>query len=1215
MHPIEAFVRNPVKVAVGVLMVTLFGFIGLARMPMQLTPEVNVPTITIETRWPGRSPQEVEREIILEQEEQLQSVQGVTKLTSECMDSNGRISLQFQVGTDMQVALVQVNSRLAQVPEYPVDADEPVVSTSDASDRPVAWFILSSRLPTREQIAEFQQNHSELTDLLEPAHQVADQNQGLATLRLKRLAGRHDRLRQALPSDWETAGASDDAIQSIVKKYDDLAPLLDSVLRTTTSERVFGLQKLCDELMGIKEVLATELLPQEIDIPKMRKFSEDHIESRFERVSGVSNSNVFGGQEIELQVVVDPHRLAARGLTIIDVRNSLRGHNRDTSAGDFYEGKRRWVVRTVGQYRSIKQVEEQVIAMHDGQPIFLKDVCVPFEGIRIGHKKSVGLVRRFGSSAIAINAERSTNANVLDVMEGLRGASEEMNLGILRRQGLQLTQVYDETDYINSAVGLVNQNILFGGFLTIVVLLLFLRSGRSTLVIGLAIPTSLIGTFLILNLLGRSLNVISLAGLAFAVGMLVDNAVVVLENIYRHHQRGERPFVAAVQATQEVWGAVVASTLTTLAVFLPVLFIEEEAGQLFRDIALAISSAVGLSLLVSVTVIPAAAARVLQRVPTSRRGGNTVLQRSTSALDHFGLKFVSLVVGFNAWTQKAVVRQVCVAGILIGGSLATSYAMWPKVEYLPSGNRNLVLGFLLPPPGYNLDELMSMGATVEEELKPYWDVDYGGGKNDTLDGPVIRDWFYVARGRQVFLGLRAVEPTRAWELVQLLPRKVRGRFPGTLVVASQSSLFQRGLGAGRSIDVEITGPRLDKLVQLGGRVMGQVSATLEPNVPANGSYKTQVRPLPSLDLSSPELHVVPRTIQSAGMEVNAVDLGYTIDALVDGAYATNYYLGGDKIDLTIIGNEQIVRHTQDVEALPVAAPNGQVVPLMTIADVQLNSGPEQINRRERQRAITIQVTPPPAMALQEAIDLLTSEVIVPLQQSGGLEDEATSERYVINLSGTADQLRETWRALRWNVLIALLITYLLMAALFESWLHPLVIILSVPLAAVGGVLGLNMLNLYKQAVAMVLDLPAPPPQALDVLTMLGFVILIGTAVNNAILIVHQSLNHMRGDVMGAREAVLESVRNRIRPIFMTTTTTCFGLAPLVFFPGAGSELYSGLGSVVLGGLLCSTLFTLVLVPTLFSLFLWVKNLSKTASGEIEVADRSLLEIDGTVSGR
>ena len=224
MHPIEAFVRNPVKVAVGVLMVMLFGFIGLARMPMQLTPEVNVPTITIETRWPGRSPQEVEREIILEQEEQLQSVQGVTKLTSECMDSNGRISLQFQVGTDMQVALVQVNSRLAQVPEYPVDADEPVVSTSDASDRPVAWFILSARLPTREQIAKFQQNHSELTDLLEPAHQVADQNQGLATLRLKRLAGRHDRLRQALPSDWKTAGASDDAIQSIVKKYDDLAP-------------------------------------------------------------------------------------------------------------------------------------------------------------------------------------------------------------------------------------------------------------------------------------------------------------------------------------------------------------------------------------------------------------------------------------------------------------------------------------------------------------------------------------------------------------------------------------------------------------------------------------------------------------------------------------------------------------------------------------------------------------------------------------------------------------------------------------------------------------------------------------------------------------------------------------------------------------------------------------------------------------------------------
>jgi HAE1 family hydrophobic/amphiphilic exporter-1 len=258
-------------------------------------------------------------------------------------------------------------------------------------------------------------------------------------------------------------------------------------------------------------------------------------------------------------------------------------------------------------------------------------------------------------------------------------------------------------------------------------------------------------------------------------------------------------------------------------------------------------------------------------------------------------------------------------------------------------------------------------------------------------------------------------------------------------------------------------------------------------------------------------------------------------------------------------------NTQDVQALPVATPLGQLVPLGALANVQLASGPEQVNHRERVRAITIQVSPPPEVALESAMATIQSQIVQPLRDTGQLEGG-----YQINLAGTADKLRETWQALRFNVILALVITYLLMAALFESWLYPLVIIFSVPLGAVGGVLGLWLLNLYVL-------------QTLDVLTMLGFVILIGTVVNNPILIVHQSLNHIREDGMSRREAILESVRTRIRPIFMTTITTVLGLLPLVLFPGAGSELYRGLGAVVLGGLLLSTIFTLVLVPALFSL--------------------------------
>ncbi|MBP88105.1 MAG: acriflavin resistance protein [Planctomycetaceae bacterium] len=1151
MHPIEAFIRNPVKVSVGVLLLALFGFIGLLRMPMQLTPEVNIPTITVETRWPGASPQEVEREIVQEQEEQLKAVEGVTKMSSESMDSSGTITLEFRVGTNMEEALLKVNSRLQQVPEYPEDADEPVIRTSSSADRAIAWFILSQRMPESEVIRQFKQEHTETAADLE--HALAAHSPALAESRLRRAAEKHP-------------------------------------------------------------IIGEQLLPPPIEIATLRKYVEDTIETQFERVDGVSNSNVFGGRDPELQVIVDPQRLAARQLTIDDVRQVLRSQNQDTSGGDFWEGKRRWVVRTLGQFRSPEQVEQQVLAVHDGDPVYVRDVAE----VRLGHKKPDGFVRRYGNECIAVNCVRDSGANVLQVMRGLRETTGRLNAGVLRDRDLTLTQVYDETEYIESAVSLVNQNIILGGALTVIVLMLFLHIGsrtlvfapllaataiaaivispwffaitlvlvfvsgfwfaRGALVVSLAIPVSIVGTFLVLQQLGRSLNVISLAGLAFAVGMLVDNAVVVLENIYRHYQQGDKPFRAAEKATKEVWGAVAASTLTTLAVFLPVLFVQEEAGQLFRDIALAISSAVGLSLIVSVTVIPTAAARLLEQSPAA--GGDArqagVVERSLSGM---GTWFVGAVVGLNAWVQQGIARRLAVITVLVGLSVVLSILLWPKVEYLPTGNRNLIICLVLPPPGYNLDQLGRLGQIVEDELKPYWDVHPDSVEAQQLDFPAIRDFFYVARGRSVFLGLRSADAARVDELIPLItgglnPRSgiatpgLRSKLPGTLVIANKSSLFERGLTGGRSVDIEITGPELTKLVALGGRIFGQVNLALA------GS---QVQPIPSLDLSNPEMHIVPKELRAADLGVRAVDLGYSSSAFVDGAWAGYYYIGGDKIDMTIMGDQESVTQTQDLESIPIATPSGQLVPLGAIADVRYGSGPEQVNHRERQRAITIRVRPPESMALEHAIQVITEEVLEPLNASGEL-----GGAYTLTLSGTADKLRETWEAMQWNFLLALLITYLLMAALFESWIYPLVIILSVPLGAVGGIAGLNLLNLYLQTFQ-------GQVQTLDVLTMLGFVILIGTVVNNAILIVHQSLNHMRDDELNPRDALLESVRTRIRPIFMTTATTVFGLAPLVLFPGPGSELYRGLGSVVLGGLIVSTIFTLILVPTLFSLTMDLAN--------------------------
>lgn len=1180
MDLVTAFVNNPIKVTVGVLLVSLFGVISALQMPMQLTPEVQTPTLTIETRWPGASPQEVEQEIVQEQEEQLKSVEGMTKLSSESLDSLGRLTLEFNVSTNMDEALLKVNSRLQQVPSYPENADQPVISTSSSANQPIAWFILTERPASPEQIVEFQQQHPELRDALEPVRRA--HNVGLRMFRLEQVVAQHPAAAVLLPAKRQ-------------------------------------------------------------DVTQLRKFCEDVIEAQFERVPGVANSNVIGGLEEQLEVIVDPEKLAARQLTVADVRAVLRGQNRDTSGGDFWEGKRRWVVRTLGQFRSAEQVEQQLLAVREGRPVFVRDVAE----VRSGFKKPDGLVRRFGAASIAVNCLRSNNANVLEVMNGLRATLDRLNTEILGPSGLQLTQVYDETEYIYSSINLVRDNIFLGGALTMVVLMVFLHLGlrtllfaplilgsglaavyispwmfaicllaiataglwyaRGALVIGLAIPASIVGTFLILALLGRSLNVISLAGLAFAVGMVVDNAIVVLESIYSRAEAGEPRFQAAVNGTRDVWGAVVSSTLTTVAVFLPVVFIQEEAGQLFRDIALAIAAAVSLSLLVAITVIPPAAARVLRGGPQNDRNlGNdsagTSNRKTTNEPDSvavpgvqttgpqfsglagviagLGDLFTSLIVGTNRWLQSSVLLRVFAVLVFVGGSAAVSWVLWPAVEYLPNGNRNLVFGILVPPPGYNIDELTQMGQQVENDLRPFWDVDLDDP--EVLSGKklAISDLFFVSAGRRVFIGVKAVDPLRARELIPLV-QGVSAKLPGTFGLVFQASLFGQGLTAGRQIDLEITGPELTELVKLGGRILGGDPPSLPVRVIEQSVFQLfpggQARPVPSLDLSSPEVHVTPRLLQSAELGISAADLGYTVDALVDGAYAGDYITGGEKIDLVIRGRDEFAQRTQDLDSLPIATPSGNLVPLSALADVKLASGPEQINHRERERAITIAVNPAPDMPLETALSLLQTEVIQKLQRSNQMPPGTR-----MTLSGTADKLRQTWEALKWNVVLALLITYLLMAALYESWVYPLVIIFSVPLGATGGVLGLQLLSVYLMS-------QRQPPQTLDVLTMLGFIILIGTVVNNAILIVDHALQRIR-EGERSEEAILDAARTRIRPIFMTTITTVLGLLPLVLFPGAGSELYRGLGSVVLGGLLVSTVFTLVLIPCAFRLMLDLQGL-------------------------
>jgi HAE1 family hydrophobic/amphiphilic exporter-1 len=489
------------------------------------------------------------------------------------------------------------------------------------------------------------------------------------------------------------------------------------------------------------------------------------------------------------------------------------------------------------------------------------------------------------------------------------------------------------------------------------------------------------------------------------------------------------------------------------------------------------------------------------------------------------------------------------------GSIFLSWVMMPKTEYLPEGNRNLIFGILLPPPGYNIQEFTDIGEEIEKDLRPYWQAKADSPEAARLDGPPIENFFYVARGRQVFMGAVAQEPDRVRDLIPLMQRTL-SKIPGMIAVVTQSSLFQRGLGEGRSINIQITGPELEKLVDLGQKTFFGVIQ----KIPGG-----QARPIPSLDLGSPEVQVITDRVRASDVGLTNEELGFTVNALVDGAQVSDYLIEGDEIDLVLRGEDIYSSRTQDIEDLMINTPSGGMVTVGSVADVVVTTGPEQINHYERQRTIAIQVIPPEEMPLESAIETIEKEIITPLRETGEL-----SGSYNVILTGTADDLTVTRQALQWNFLLAAAICFLLMSSLFESFLYPFVIMFSVPLAAFGGFLGLLILNMFTY-------------QALDVITMLGFVILIGIVVNNAILIVHQALNHMRDEEMELKDAIAESVKTRVRPIFMTTTTTVFGMLPLVLFPGSGSELYRGLGSVVLGGLVVSTIFTLFLVPAVFSI--------------------------------
>ncbi len=1039
MNLIRVAIDRPIAVLAAVMMVVMFGLIALKTIPIQLTPDVQKPVLTISTAWAGAAPAEVEREIINRQEEVLRGLNGLEEMTSRSGNGGGSVTVEFPVGHDMDKALLLVANRLDRVADYPAEVEEPSLDTAGSEDRPIGWFVIN-RLPGNDR----------------PIHTFGD-------------------------------------------------------------------------------------------------FAEDVIEDRIERVPGVADVTIYGGAERELVVLVDPVRLAHFRLTVPEITSALRAANVSISAGDVEEGKRRYVVRIEGELVTAEMVAAVMLrSIEDPATGRLARVTVgDVADVHFDHKEAGAIIRRLGDPSLAFKAVRKTGANVIETMEGIQAAIDELNDQVLPQAGLKLTQVYDETVYIESAIRLVRQNIWVGGTLAAIMLLLFLRSGAATLIVSLAIPVSVIGSFVAMAAMGRSLNVISLAGLAFAVGMVVDAAIVVLENIYRLRQEGKPARQAAFEGASQVWGAVLVSALTTVMVFIPLLLMKLEVGQLFRDIAVAISISVILSLIVAVTVIPALSNRLL-----ARKARDTS-QRPLPGIDHFARGFTHFVL----WFTGEVVRHRALAALVVVVVCGTTgFATWkflPKLEYLPTGNRNLVFGVIMPPPGYNLETTTGIAQDIEGTVRHIWTSETGP-EAEPGGPPKIENFFFVARRGSTFIGATSAEPERVAELIPVLREPVF-KEPGTFGFVTQPSLFGRAIGSGRSIEVNISGPDLEEVLEVALKATGKIQKIL-PKEDGN-----QFRPKPGLELGAPEIRVYPDPLRLADNGVSARDFGQTVDAFNDGLRVAEVTVDGKRIDLTLKGPQGKGTETQSISNLPVVTAAGKILPVRSLADVEVTSGPTEIRHIERERTVTLEIRPRKDLPLELAMDMLRSQVLEPLTKQG------LPEGVTMRLSGTADNLVKTWDHIVLDLMVAIAIVYLVMAVLFESFVYPFIIMLSVPLAAAGGIGGLAILNTYVY-------------QPLDMLTLLGFVILVGIVVNNAILLVHQTLFHEREDGMNTVDSILAATRNRIRPIFMSTLTSVFGMLPLVVFPGAGSELYRGLGSVVVGGLALSAVLTLLIIPPLLALF-------------------------------
>ncbi|WP_071393435.1 efflux RND transporter permease subunit [Bacillus tuaregi] len=1006
MKIIETAVKRPVGVIMLYLGILALGFVSLTNLAIDLFPKIDLPIAVVATTYQGAAPEEVEKLVNEPLEGAFSSIEGIESIQSQAMADSSLVIMQFQSGTNLDNALLEVREKVDQVKGFlPEDANDPSVLRFDPQQMPIMTLSLTGDEP-----------------------------------------------------------------ESLVK------------------------------------------------------LAEDTVSPYLERSEGVASVSIAGAKTREVQVELQPALLAQYGLSTSQVIQALSAENSSSSAGTITKGSKDLQVRFNGEFESIDDIKNMKLKLQSGEEIQLADIGA----IHDAYKKESASSYVNGKPALVLSVMKQSDGNTVEVADGMYEAIEKIEERLPK--DVELSTILDSSTFVRSSISSVTTNMLLAALISIVVVFIFLRSIRSSIIIGVSIPVSLIATFVMMYFSGETLNILSLGGLALGVGMMVDNSIVILENIVSYRQKGHSIKDAAILGTKELSGAIIASTATTLVVFLPIIFLEGLSADLFTPLALSVVFSLVASLVVAVTLVPMMSSKLLTKEMQVEAEKKSLFDRWFGAFEAFYKKALAYCIGHRKTT-------VGIVSLLVVGSLPL--AAFLGASLFPASDQGQVTISVETPTGSPLTATEAVVQEIEEKMEPYKEtiatnyVSVGSSGMGMASGANTASF-------TLQLVPKAERKMTTEELTKKLSEAVTD-IPGAEITVSEATM---GLGTGAAVQININGEDQLVLEELSQQVLWLISEVDGVKNPETSTSETQ-----------PEMLIEVNRQVASQYGLSYQQIMSEVRMGINGQVATRYREDGSEIDIKVILPENQRSSISDLEMMMIQTPSGTSVPLSTVAELVQVQGPSVINRDNQQRQVNVtsEVEGEDILSVTKAIEAELSTMNFP-------------DGYSYSIGGQSEDMAESFTDLALALVFSIFLVYAVMAIQFESFLYPFVIMFSMPTAVVGIVVGL-----------FITGLPISVP------AFIGFIMLAGIVVNNAIVLVDY-INILRSRGMDRTEAILQAGPSRLKPILMTTLTTVLGMIPLGLALGEGAESQQPMAVVIIFGLTFSMFFTLLFVPVIYTYF-------------------------------